>query len=63
MKKNDEKITIRDMFAMSIMSGLLANSALNFSVGVNQSVDNKRFSNGAYALADAMLESRKIKNS
>lgn len=61
----DEQETLRDRFAMSVMSGMLASPRLceaTFSIMVKQA-GYEEFSDfhadSAYKLADAMLEARK----
>lgn len=51
-------ITIRDYFAAKIVASLLQQLSTGVNVGVNYPNNNKNFALAAYALADAMMETR-----
>jgi hypothetical protein len=53
-------MSLRDWFAGQALIGLLPSIAHSNFVGTAEPNDNSLFANVAYALADAMLEARKV---
>ena len=49
---------LRDYFAAKIVASLLQQLSTGVNVGVNYPNNNKNFALAAYALADAMMETR-----
>lgn len=61
-KLADSNLTLRDLFAMSALNGIIGNA---FVAGTHAAVPDKNdaqeYAESAYCIADAMLEARKKK--